>query len=135
MPAMSDLPLFDAATLSTRSAEAQSRCADCMQLGAAGWESLSQPGDSAHLKAIGTLREDPFAEPTLAEYHPEGTRYWSEEAPIAPAWFPYNRCEVAQCPRCAQVFLRYTEYGGYYQEARIRAVDPARVVDAPAPPV
>lgn len=130
---MQDLPLLDAPALTALAAAAGPRCPACERLAAIGWESLSQPPDAAHLRPVGTLRADLFVEPTLAEYHPNGTRYWSPDAPVAPAWFPYNRCEVAQCLRCRQVFLRYTEYGGYYQESRIRALDPARIVDVPAP--
>lgn len=130
---MQDLPLLDAAALTVLARAATPRCPDCERLGATGWESLAQADAAAHLRPVGTLRADLFAEPTLAEYHPGGTRYWSPDAPIAPQWFPYNRCEAAQCPRCRHLFVRYTEYGGYYQEARIRAVDPARIADVPAP--
>ena len=34
--------------------------------------------------------------------------------------------------RCPRPFLRYTEYGGYYQDERIREIDAALVVDAAA---
>jgi hypothetical protein len=30
---------------------------------------------------------------------------------------------------CGRAFLRYTEYGGYYVEPRIRALDPALIVE------
>ena len=53
------------------------------------------------------------------------------DAPIAPAYFPYNRCDVWQCRACARVYLRYTEYGGYYEDERVRALDPALVDDTP----
>lgn len=132
MARMPDLPLLDLPTLQGLTPTGP-RCPQCERLGAAGWESLPQPDAAAHLHPVGTLRADPYAEPTLAEHHPAGTRYWSTDAPIAPAWFPYNYCEVWQCPHCRQAFLRYTEYGGYYQEARIRALQPALLVDPPAP--
>ena len=61
----------------------------------------------------------------MTEYHPDGTRYWSANAPIAVDFFPYNRCEVWACKRCSRAFLRYTEYGGYYIEPRIRLLNPA----------
>ena len=38
------------------------------------------------------------------------------------------------CGACARPFLRYTEYGGYYTEERIRELDARLVVDAPPPP-
>ena len=50
--------------------------------------------------------------------------------PIAPAYFPYNRCDVWQCANCGRPFLRYTEYGGYYVEERVRELHAALVVQA-----
>jgi hypothetical protein len=82
---------------------------------------------------VGTLREDPYADPTHAEYRTKGTSYWSADAPIAPHYFPYNRCGVEQCMLCCRSCLTYVEAGGYYTEPRIRALDPALIVDAPLP--
>ena len=90
-------------------------------------------GDEAEMyktRALGTLRDADEAEPTVAEFHAEGSRYESPHAPIAPAFFPYNRCDVWACKACARPFLRYTEYGGYYEDQRIRAVSAALVEDA-----
>ena len=132
----SNLPWLDFNTLKRWADEAaqQPPCAACARLLRPGWESLAQADQAAHLQACGTLRADPHSEPdsepSLSEYHPAGTRYWSPEAPIAPGWFPYNRCELWRCSSCAQAFLRYTEYGGYYQEARIRALQAGLLVDA-----
>ena len=50
---------------------------------------------------------------------------------IAPAYFPYNRCDVWTCVQCARPFLRYTEYGGYYVEQRIRELDPGLLPQTP----
>jgi hypothetical protein len=69
-------------------------------------------------------------DPTLAEYHPGGTNAWSADAPIAPAYFPYNRCDAWLCVQCGRPFLRYTEFGGYYMEERIRELDARLVTDA-----
>ena len=80
------------------------------------------------MPVLGTLRDVNTCEPTLDEYHPGGTRYDSADAPIAPAFFPYNRCGVHQCSRCERVLLRYTEFGGYYVDHRVREVDPTLVV-------
>ena len=66
-------------------------------------------------------------EPTLDEHHPAGTHFWSPDAPIAPAFHPANRCDVWQCSACGRAFLRYTEYGGYYQDERVRRLDPALI--------
>ena len=105
-------------------------CASCAGLARAGWESIGSPVDATRLERLGTLRPVGDDEPTLQEHHPAGTRYWSVDAPIAVEFFPYNRCDVWQCAACGRPFLRYTEYGGYYQESRIRALAPELVSDA-----
>lgn len=65
------------------------------------------------LVAAGSLRDNSDEDPTLSEYHPHGTLGWSADAPIAVAWFPYNRCDVWVCTSCARPFLRYAEFGSY----------------------
>ncbi len=112
---------------------AAGRCSACGGLQCKGWEALPGGFDAGVLQRVGTLRDPAVDEPTVEEYHPAGTRSWSAEAPIAPAFHPCNRSEVWQCSRCRRAFLRYTEYGGYYNEQRIRELDPALVVDVPAP--
>lgn len=105
-------------------------CSACAALACRGWESLPGGFDAGTLRRIGTLRAEGDAEPTLEEHHPGGTHGWSADAPIAPAYFPYNRCDVWACGTCGRPFLRYTEYGGYYQDERIREIDPALVLGA-----
>jgi hypothetical protein len=104
-------------------------CAECAPLAFRGWESFPGDRSDAVLEPVGALwlagQED---EPTLEEHHPAGTSYWSAEAPIALAWFPANRSEVWRCRRCGHGFLRYTEYGGYYEDRRIRSLQPALIV-------
>jgi hypothetical protein len=80
------------------------------------------------LQHIGTLRDPAVEEPTLVEQHPSGTGYWSAQAPIALAGFPFNRCEVWRCPQCRRGFLQYTEFGGYYVDHRLRELDPELVI-------
>jgi len=109
------------------SATPRTSCNACAPLICPGWEALPGVFDAALLREAGTLRDDSDEEPTLDEFHPQGTTLWSALAPIATGYFPYNRCGVWQCSQCNKVFLRYTEYGGYYQEDRIRAVDPALI--------
>jgi hypothetical protein len=104
----------------------------CAGLKAPGWESITGPlgeqtGPPA-LKKLGTLRDPDEPEPTVAEFHADGSRYESAHAPIAPAYYPYNRCEVWACAACGRGFLQYTEFGGYYVDHRLREIDPARVV-------
>jgi len=110
--------------------EARTPCADCESLASPGWESLRGGAELSQLAQVGTLRDPAVDEPTVVEFHPAATRIDSPDAPIAPAWFPYNRCELWRCTRCASAFLRYTEHGGYYNDERIRALNPALVVAA-----
>jgi hypothetical protein len=106
-------------------------CAQCATLACPGWESLAAEFDRARLRQLGTLRDPANEDPTVREHHPGGTHAWSADAPIAPAYFPYNRCDVWACITCARPFLRYTEYGGYYVDERIRELAAALVTDAP----
>jgi hypothetical protein len=95
------------------------------------WTRIPVSFPEAQMRLAGTFVDDPYAEPTFAEYHPAGTNYWSEDAPIAPRYFPYNRCSVLQCVECGRACLKYVEAGGYYVEPRIRALVPRLIVDAP----
>jgi hypothetical protein len=114
------MPLLDAAALrQLAAAHTAAACPRCAALRAPGWEALPGGFERAALREVGTLRTGE-EEPPLEEYHPAGTRSWSADAPIAPAFFPYNRCTAWQCVQCGRPFLRYTEYGGYYVEERIR---------------
>jgi hypothetical protein len=127
-----NLPFLDAAALAQLADSAGERapCSTCAGLACRGWESLPGGFDRRRLHAIGSLRRAGDEEPTLQEHHPHGTDLWSPDAPIAPAFFPYNRCEVCACEACGRPFLRYTEYGGYYQEERLRELRPGLVTDA-----
>ena len=99
-----------------------------------GWESVSDDRWPAkQLKREGTLRRelaDGESELSFEEFHPNGTRYDSPEAPIALNYFPYNRADVYGCQQCGCAVLKYTEYGGYYIDQRVRLVDAALVTDA-----
>ncbi len=107
----------------------------CAALRCAGWETLSATFDEATLRRVGRVSgADAYDEPTHDEYHPASTRYASTDAPIALGHFPYNRCEIWQCVHCARAFLRYTEYGGYYIDQRIRDVNAALVIDTSSLP-
>ncbi|MCC2675370.1 MAG: hypothetical protein K0R58_2317 [Ramlibacter sp.] len=102
-------------------------CAACAALKSRGWEALSATFDARQLRKVATLRRADVEDPTLEEHHPGGTNSWSADAPIAPGFFPYNRCDVWQCAACGRPFLRYTEYGGYYVEERIRPLQAALI--------
>ena len=101
-----------------------------------GWESVPDARWPAEqMKAVGTLRKElpeGQLELTFEEYHPNGTRYDSPNAPIALDYFPYNRCDVFKCSTCQCAVLKYTEYGGYYVDNRARLVDPDTIVARPA---
>ena len=132
---MDDARRFDATTLKDwllSLPASPPACPVCAALVCPGWESMPASFDQSLLRRVGTLRRADDDDPTLTEHHPHGTHGWSADAPIAPAFFPYNRCDVWQCSACARPFLRYVEYGGYYQDERIRALDAALIDDTPA---
>lgn len=95
---------------------------------AAAWESVTDARWPEGMALLGTLRADDGAEPTYEEFHPAGTRYDSPQAPIAVDWFPFNRSDLYRCGACQRLFLRYTEYGGYYVDHRVRRVDATLIV-------
>ena len=103
-------------------AAASTACPSCHALVCPGWESLPVYFDQTRLERVATLRAPDDESPTVEEFHPDGTHRWSADAPIAPDWFPYNRCDVWRCLTCHRLFLRYTEYGGYYVDERVREV-------------
>ena len=126
------VPFLDGEALKAfAAAQNEAPCAACAALRSPGWEALSATFDAKQLRKVATLRRPGDEEPTLEEFHPAGSNSWSADAPIAAAFFPYNRCDVWQCVRCGRPFLRYTEYGGYYVEERIRPLKPELVADAP----
>ncbi|MCA7884022.1 hypothetical protein LGM58_12530 [Burkholderia contaminans] len=131
---MSQLPYLDHDALLKLTAEAAhiTQSCVCTKTPFAGWTTLPLSLQDAQLTEIATLAPPDETEPTYAEYHPAGTRYASDDAPIALRHFPYNRCTVNRCRSCGRLFLRYQEGGGYFIDQRIRALDPALVVDAPA---
>ncbi len=122
--------MIDAARLREIAAErlvADAQACACAPLQAPGWESVTDERWPPHVERIGTLRPPDTEEPTFEEFHPDGTRYDSADAPIAFDWFPCNRSDVHVCRRCRSAFLRYTEFGGYYIDHRVRLVDPSLV--------
>jgi hypothetical protein len=104
---------------------------DCTKTPLDGWQSQPLSLDETSLVKVGTLMREDDPEPTYAEYPPGASPYWSADAPIAPRYFPYNRCDVWACTKCARLYLRYTEGGGYFVDKRIREVKARLIVDAP----
>jgi len=105
------------------------RPCSCNKESLAAWRALPLSLEPDRFVEVGTLFDDPYDEPTFAEFHPAGTRYDSDAAPIAAAFYPYNRCTVARCLDCGRHYLRYNEAGGYFTELRIRALLPELIVD------
>ena len=94
-----------------------------------GWESFTEDRWlKAQMQPVGTLRDQDVYQPTTEEHHPKGTRYASADAPIAVNFFPYNLCDVFACTKCDKVLLRYTEFGGYYVDHRVRELDASLVI-------
>jgi len=108
---------------------ALSQACACQAKCFAGWEGLPVSTKESQLREIGSLIAAEEEDLTLDEYHPDGTSYWSEKAPIAPQLFPYNRCKVCECVDCGRIYLRYAEAGAYHIEQRIRSLDPALMID------
>jgi len=104
----------------------KSECESCAPLSCKSWESMPSGFDAKLLNPIGTLRIE-GAQESWDEYHPNGTNQWSNNAPISATHYPYNRSDVYECKSCQRKFLRYTEYGGYYIDERIRELNPALI--------
>ena len=122
-----DFPALSA--LAAASALVTKKCS-CCTVPLDAWQRLPTSLELDRFEEIGTLREDPYEEPTFAEYHPQGTRYDSVDAPIAPRYYPANLSQVARCLDCGRHYLRYNEAGGYFTELRIRALRPQLLADA-----
>jgi hypothetical protein len=105
-------------------ASAKTACPCTCPVGACpAWYSITDDRwPAAQMQCVATLRDPELYEPTFEEHHPSGTRYDSDDAPIALQFFPANRCDVFRCTQCQRALLRYTEFGGYYVDHRVRAL-------------
>lgn len=129
---MQELPQANAAQLK-RWATADAKACNCSLGACAGWESLAESRwPATQMRSVATLRQADEYEPTYEEHHPQGTRYESANAPVAARFFPYNRCDIYQCSACDRHLLRYTEYGGYYVDHRVRCLTGAPIADISA---
>ncbi|MEN9587626.1 MAG: hypothetical protein RIT15_1201 [Pseudomonadota bacterium] len=123
-----DAELLDDAALKTALQALSNKACTCAVGVCKSWESVPDERWPKELMTrIGTLRDPEIYEPTFEQYHPDGTNYDSPDAPISILHFPYNRCEAFNCKTCERVLLKYTEYGGYYVDHRVRW---ARVIPA-----
>jgi hypothetical protein len=130
MAELARLTFPDLVSMATASASVNVACV-CSSPVLRSWESVPLALADADFVDVGTLLDDPYVEPTFVEFHPDGTRYDSPDAPIAPRYFPCNRCNVSKCLHCGRMFLRYVEAGGYFVDRRIRALSPDLLMDAP----
>lgn len=102
-------------------------CGVCGSVRSQGWESVPGTFPLDSLKPLGTLRIEEAPE-CWDEFHPNGTNFWSTDAPISIAHHPYNKCDIYACGDCGRKYLRYTEYGGYYLDERIRTLSKHLIV-------
>ena len=115
---------------SALASSATSSACSCAIGACPGWESLAEyRWDARQMTRAATLRDPAIDEPTLDEHHPHGTRYDSPDAPVAIKFFPCNRSDVWHCSLCKRHLLRYTEFGGYNVDPRVRALAPENIVD------
>lgn len=103
----------------------------CSKKSLASWENMPIALTEDQLCLLGSLAYADEEQMTLEEYHPDGTYYWSDRAPIAPRYFPYNLCQIWECKTCSRCFLRYEEHGAYHVEKRMRALDVSLLSDVP----
>jgi hypothetical protein len=116
-----DVPLLDDAALKAELQVTSSKACTCAVGACQAWESVPEERfTKANMTPIGTLRDPDIYEPTFEQHHPNGTNYDSPDSPISVKHFPYNRCEAHICKACNRVLLKYTEYGGYYVDQRVR---------------
>ena len=122
-------PLLDSKSLRALGDINASQPCSCALRPCAGWDSFTQERwPTPQMRHIGTLRDPDVDEHTHDEHHPGGTRYDSPTAPIAVNFFPCNVSDVYACTSCKKVVLRYTEFGGYYVDHRVRELDSSLVV-------
>jgi hypothetical protein len=123
-------PVLDDAALRAIAQTLVQKACTCAVGACPAWESVAEDRwPAAQMRKLGTLRDPDIYEPTFEEHHPQGTRYDSVDAPIAAKYFPCNRCDVFTCNQCQRHLLRYTEFGGYYVDHRVRELRMALVVE------
>jgi hypothetical protein len=124
-----DAKLLDDAALKTALQATASKACTCAIGSCTAWESVpDERWPKEQMTQIGTLRDPDIAEPTFEEHHVridhKLTHYDSPESPISSKHFPYNRCDAHKCSACSRVLLKYTEYGGYFVDQRVRWARP-----------
>lgn len=123
-------PLLTDSSLTSALKATPSKLCSCAVGVCASWESLPEERwPASNITQLGTLRDPAIDEPTFEQHHTlvDGklTHYDSVDAPISALHFPYNRCDVHKCSQCKRVLLKYTEYGGYFVDQRVRWAQPS----------
>lgn len=118
-------PLLTDSSLASVLKATPSKPCNCAVGVCASWESLPEERwPASNIFKLGTLRDPDIDEPTFEQHHKvvdgKMTHYDSADAPISALHFPYNRCDVHKCKQCQRVLLKYTEYGGYFVDQRVR---------------
>jgi len=104
-------------------------CQHCRKSAFKGWEAFSESQEAAlSLRGEFEDAEKHIGKNGYTEYHPAGTNYWSKDAPIALAYYPYHESMIRQCDICNAVFLTYTEFSGHAPQNRFRWVQESLVV-------
>ncbi|MGB3622338.1 MAG: hypothetical protein WBA20_13395 [Ketobacter sp.] len=104
-------------------------CAVCNKQDYKGWGKFTKDLES-ELNHCGEFEaaEKYINKNDYTEYHPNGTNYWSKDAPIALAFYPYHESQIRTCDSCKAVFLTYIEYSGHAPQNRCRWVQPDLLV-------
>lgn len=105
----------------------------CLQRDLQGWAAWPVGYHEDDFVQLGTLARYSPDESIIDEYHPAGTSYWSNDAPIAPRFYPYNQSSVWHCRRCERLYLRHNDDGAYHVAPRIRLARATLIVDAEHP--
>lgn len=103
--------------------ETGGNCDKCHKDNFAGWETLTKEMESS-LELCGEFEqaEKYIGQNGYTEYHPNGTNYWSKDAPIALAFYPYHESLIRKCKSCDAIFLTYIEHSGHAPHNRCRWV-------------
>lgn len=94
------------------------------------WHKL-QPEDEKRMLYLGSLVPDAPQQTFSLQKYPSFEQYWSEEAPIALAFYPYYGCEVFRLKSCSSLYLIYTEFAGHAPEKRCRLLQKRLIVKTP----
>lgn len=103
--------------------EIKCNCNSCLKSSFKSWGNLTiEQKNSLSKNGEFDFSEECINKNGYTEYHPNGTNYWSEDSPIALAFYPYHESKIMTCEMCNAVFLNYIEEAGHAPQDRIRWV-------------